>query len=316
MNGEERLDRIEMVDLRKPTSRRDAIKWSLAALAGAGISALAPATAYAGTGAMMYGDDNDAANSETTLTSAANAGLLTIGSIKTGSTLTLENIYENSGSGLLARRGHVLSATHTATASGDAGVFTNNGTGAALAARSTNGYGVVVRGGKAHIRLEPGSAAGAPAAGAHVLGEIYADSAGVLWVCTVAGTPGTWAAVLRSGANAADVSVNALSTAGAATVAGPAVFNGGATMKGAAIDGTLNMTRSGRKRVSKGKSSVSVSVPSGVSTTANILCTLQNTAGSGVYVRYAKRTGATTFKIYLNKKATTKTAHVGWMILG
>lgn len=61
-----------------------------------------------------------------------------------------------------------------------------------VAGTSTSGYGGYFRGGKAQLRLALGSRAGKPTAGAHVKGEIYMDSAATLYVCTVAGTPGTW----------------------------------------------------------------------------------------------------------------------------
>ncbi|MDQ3329023.1 MAG: hypothetical protein M3506_10945 [Chloroflexota bacterium] len=57
---------------------------------------------------------------------------------------------------------------------------------------SASGYGGYFSGGKAPLRLALSSTAGKPTAGAHVKGEIYMDSAATLYVCTVAGTPGTW----------------------------------------------------------------------------------------------------------------------------
>jgi len=46
---------------------------------------------------------------------------------------------------------------------------------------------------KAQLMLKPkGGTAGKPTTGAHAQGEISMDSAATLWVCTVAGTPGTW----------------------------------------------------------------------------------------------------------------------------
>jgi hypothetical protein len=61
------------------------------------------------------------------------------------------------------------------------------------------GYGGQFEGGKAQLRLKPGSSRGAPT-GAHLKGEIYMDSAGVLFVCTVGGTPGTWRKVSTTAA--------------------------------------------------------------------------------------------------------------------
>jgi hypothetical protein len=43
-----------------------------------------------------------------------------------------------------------------------------------------------------------GSTTGAPTSGTAVKGQLYADSAGTWWVCTVAGTPGTWQNVAKS----------------------------------------------------------------------------------------------------------------------
>lgn len=40
--------------------------------------------------------------------------------------------------------------------------------------------------------LAGGTTSGAPASGAHVVGEVAVAADGVLWICTVAGTPGTW----------------------------------------------------------------------------------------------------------------------------
>lgn len=57
---------------------------------------------------------------------------------------------------------------------------------------SARGYGGHFQGGKAQLRLEPGSKAGKPATGAHDMGELYMDKKATLWVCVTAGTPGAW----------------------------------------------------------------------------------------------------------------------------
>lgn len=57
---------------------------------------------------------------------------------------------------------------------------------------STSGYGGQFKGGKAQLRIVPKATKGRPTTGAHAKGEIYMDSAGTLFVCTVGGTPGTW----------------------------------------------------------------------------------------------------------------------------
>jgi hypothetical protein len=100
------------------------------------------------------------------------------------------------------------------------------------------------------------------------------------------------------GASTTGTGVSAESTSGAAlSVVGKATFS-----------------RSGKATLARKKSSIIVPVASGVSTTAMILVTLQGEAGSGVYVKYAKRYSATTIKIQLNKKST-KASSIAWMIL-
>jgi hypothetical protein len=57
--------------------------------------------------------------------------------------------------------------------------------------KATGGYGGLLEGGKAQLRLVPKGTTGKPT-GAHTKGEIYMDSAAALFVCTKGGTPGTW----------------------------------------------------------------------------------------------------------------------------
>jgi hypothetical protein len=85
--------------------------------------------------------------------------------------------------------GNGLSMGVRASASGP------DGTG--LSASADRGVGGSFSGGKAPVRLVPAATAGPPAAasGAHQAGELYVDSAGQLFICTAAGTPGTWVKV-------------------------------------------------------------------------------------------------------------------------
>jgi len=55
--------------------------------------------------------------------------------------------------------------------------------------------GTIYHTGVGTVGIGPGTSTGAPKTGAHQLGELYVDSAGVLWICTLNGTPGTWVKV-------------------------------------------------------------------------------------------------------------------------
>lgn len=80
---------------------------------------------------------------------------------------------------------------HTGT-SGYGVVGDGRGGSAGVLGRNSSGYGGQFEGSKAQLKLAPASSAGRPTSGAHTNGELYMDSAGTLFVCTVSGTPGTW----------------------------------------------------------------------------------------------------------------------------
>ena len=81
------------------------------------------------------------------------------------------------------------------------------------------------------------------------------------------------------------------------------------------VIGRVSLSRSGKATITKGHSGCTVTVASGVDPTSLIVATLQGSAGTGVYLRYAKRANATTFTIKLNKAATA-TVSVAWFIIG
>jgi hypothetical protein len=60
----------------------------------------------------------------------------------------------------------------------------------------TGGYGGYFQGGLAPILLVPAGAAGPPTSGTHAQGELYVDANAVLYICTAAGTPGTWQQIM------------------------------------------------------------------------------------------------------------------------
>jgi hypothetical protein len=53
-------------------------------------------------------------------------------------------------------------------------------------------YGGEFFGGLAEVRLRPGGPAPITLTNAHQAGELYVDENGTLWLCILAGTPGTW----------------------------------------------------------------------------------------------------------------------------
>jgi hypothetical protein len=100
----------------------------------------------------------------------------------------------SSGAGMLGRhtlgtgvRGEGKTGVHGKATSGN-GVFGESG----------SGYGAVLKGGRAAIRLVPATTVGKPTTGNHQIGELYLDKVGTLFICTVAGTPGTWKKVTVS----------------------------------------------------------------------------------------------------------------------
>ena len=89
--------------------------------------------------------------------------------------------------------GHgMLGSTSDATSAGIGGQDTSTGGGTGVQAQSTNGLGLVAQGGLSPLLLTPSTSAGPPTSGAHSRGEVYVDAAGFAFVCSLAGSPGTW----------------------------------------------------------------------------------------------------------------------------
>ena len=181
------------------TSRRMLLGGGIAGVAGLAAGALLGAEpAAATTGAMQFGANNNAGTSGTNLTSSAVDKTLFV---------------QNTGSGQAIRAtaaGVALAATSTSSIAVDAigtttGVNAEAPNGVAVRATTTtgtagnfdgnSGRGVRITADKAQLTLLPSTAGRiAPTGDAvgHELGELIRDGAGDLWLCTVAGTPGTW----------------------------------------------------------------------------------------------------------------------------
>lgn len=68
----------------------------------------------------------------------------------------------------------------------------------AVIAANADYYGIVAAataGNTAASRYVGATASGHPTTGAHLLGDFVVDQTGAFWVCTVAGTPGTWVSI-------------------------------------------------------------------------------------------------------------------------
>lgn len=86
---------------------------------------------------------------------------------------------------------------------------------------------------------------------------------------------------------------------------------GGTALK---VIGKAQFSRSGKGAIPKGKSVLTITGLANIETTSMILVTLQNSGGSGVYLKYAQRVSATSFKVSLSKACTSAVAFA-WMII-
>ncbi|MGZ4770037.1 MAG: hypothetical protein ACXVLX_15350 [Ilumatobacteraceae bacterium] len=165
------------------SSRREMFK--KLALAGAGVAAggvLAQASPAAATDgvALVIGDEAQTAQTPTTLVANGFAG---------GQVLLVDDV-----SGFAAG-----SSIHPGALAGWSGArtgvygFTQNGPyGVVAFGSSNNSTGLLAFGRKANAELSPSGLPAPQRAVAHNLGELVEDDNGDLWLCVVAGNPGTW----------------------------------------------------------------------------------------------------------------------------
>lgn len=137
---------------------------------------------------------------------------------------------------------------------------------------SGTGIGVLAKGGRSHVYLEPLGIAGPARADAHAIGELIEDTNGDLWLCVAAGTPGTWR---KLGGPTAAGSYHAISPVRVYDSRAPSPLQG-------IITGGTNRTVSvadGRDLVTGAVTSANV-VPEGATAVfANV--TIDNTVGQG-----------------------------------
>jgi hypothetical protein len=106
----------------------------------------------------------------------------------------------NGGSG---GTGVVGTAGTPAQGGGGAVGVSGTGSGSGPGVLGSGFRGGFFQGAGAPISLLPAGALGPPNTNPHSPGDIWVDSAAVLWVCVVAGTPGTWVALQTGGSNVA-----------------------------------------------------------------------------------------------------------------
>lgn len=80
----------------------------------------------------------------------------------------------------------------TVTKNGIYGYSNTGGYGSIGVGLGSGGIGLLATGTAANIHLTNSGAAPSARTDAHVLGEVVCDTDGDVWICTVAGTPGTW----------------------------------------------------------------------------------------------------------------------------
>jgi uncharacterized coiled-coil protein SlyX len=186
------------------TGRLMALAGVLALLAGS-LGWIMPALAQsgkeggvevAGTGsALLLGQANSPTTvSDTTSINDPNAATLMSRTLRIAnySDSSVENNY-NLGSFRTAILGFT-SGSDTSSGSparvGVMGLVDQNGYG--IYGASPNGIGGAFAGGAAQLRLVPGATAGPPPGSAHQMGELYLDSQGDLYLCTLGGANPRW----------------------------------------------------------------------------------------------------------------------------
>lgn len=166
--------RIETLRQQLPT-RRNMLRLGGAAALGAAAAVVGkPGVAAAGTGPMQYGASNSAGGAETRLSSSNDVSTLRV---------------NNSGQGgrsIDARNSSGGTAVYAFTE--PAGV---NARGVDASVNGSNGYALVVTGGKSQVFLSPGFVSGPGVPGSHSAGELAMNN-NTLWFCVVDGNPGTW----------------------------------------------------------------------------------------------------------------------------
>ncbi len=246
-----------------PRSRRNALRG--AALAAGGTVAATLLTAQparaANGAALVIGDVNNSctALTGTNMTSASTSGAAFL--FQTGSAPYPAYAFASTA----------LVGAATSGASQNVGVmgFANAAAGEGVRGYSANGKGVYGFGAVANFAM--GTCGGDPrtTTTSHTVGDIYTDTNDVIWVCVVAGTPGTWR------------KIGSASTAGAFHALAPfRAYDSRVTAPTGQMGGGANRVISVKNAYSGASVSQADALPTGATAVTGNL-TVTNTSGAG-----------------------------------
>jgi hypothetical protein len=175
-----------------PVTRRRLMGMAGAAAAGAvGATVLAASPAEAATGDPITVDNAFTGTGTTSLSSSVAGGLATFlatnNETGVGFGAGIQGISFGDGVGVEGNSETGIGVTGVANGTNGDGLagFTDSGNALRLSPPSGQAG--------SHMRLEPhGTVVGGPTASAHLVGQFWMDTTGVLFQCVVGGTPGTW----------------------------------------------------------------------------------------------------------------------------
>lgn len=189
----QKLNELEAAEERR-TGRRGLFKLAGAAAlgaAGSAVVAAGPAGAAPGDNFLLAGD-NDGGSDETWMTSSSGVSTLEIDNTAGGYALTLSDAEVGTSSPLYVNIANPSNSSYGIVMTGyGSGISVGTVGAVGIEAQGFN-YGASLFGGHAPLFLAPAGSPGSPTGGNHSLGEIYVDSNGVVYRCTLAGTPGSW----------------------------------------------------------------------------------------------------------------------------
>jgi len=188
-------DKDDTADRGAPTSSRRTMLRSVAlGVAAAGAATVvangSPAQAADGDALRLGGTTDHASPTFVDYTGATTAASFTVqaGDESKANETILNNSFSSLGTALLG----------VANGNGNQGIGVIGwskkplGTGVVGFTGNAGAYGGEFFGGLAEVRLRPGGAPPISLTNAHATGELYEDQDGTLWICTTAGSPGTW----------------------------------------------------------------------------------------------------------------------------